>query len=83
MVNLTTRAGLEVYLLDTEYAAANIQTLSGGTLGFVYRVILKIPLPNGDTSIVVKHGLNNAASNDDITIGAERIVRTSVSFQFD
>lgn len=79
MVNLTTPAGLESYLHDTVYSAAEIDVLSGGALGFVYRVVLKTPLPSGETSVIVKHGLNNAASDIGMTIRAERIVRAGSS----
>ncbi|KAF8596495.1 hypothetical protein BDV93DRAFT_571882 [Ceratobasidium sp. AG-I] len=72
-MNLTTPAGLELYLHETEYAAADVQTLSGGITGFVYRVVLETPLPSGETSVVVKHGSNNMAFDKDVTIGAERM----------
>ncbi|KAF8601463.1 hypothetical protein BDV93DRAFT_585224 [Ceratobasidium sp. AG-I] len=72
-MDLTTPAGIELYLHETEYAAADVQTLSGGFMGYVYRVVLRTPLPNGETSVVVKHGTNNMASNNDVIIGAERM----------
>ncbi|KAF8601461.1 hypothetical protein BDV93DRAFT_585222 [Ceratobasidium sp. AG-I] len=72
-MDLTTPTGLELYLHETEYAAANIQRLSGGFTGYVYRVVLETPLPNGETSVVVKHGSGNMASNNDVIVGAERM----------
>ncbi|KAF8596497.1 hypothetical protein BDV93DRAFT_514114 [Ceratobasidium sp. AG-I] len=72
-MDLTTPAGLESYLHETEYAAADVQRLSGGFTGYVYRVVLKTPLPNGETSVVVKHGTNNMALDNDVIVGAERM----------
>ncbi|KAF8596496.1 hypothetical protein BDV93DRAFT_563255 [Ceratobasidium sp. AG-I] len=72
-MDLTTAAGLKAYLHDTEYAAADVQTLSGGTLAFTYRVVLKAPLQSGEASVVVKHGLGYAASDRNKSIAVERM----------
>lgn len=74
-MDLTTAAGLETYLANTEYAAAEVQTLSGGYSGFTYRVTLKTPLPTGETSVVIKHALGYASSDVQMGYGVERMVR--------
>ncbi|KAF8606173.1 hypothetical protein BDV93DRAFT_553937 [Ceratobasidium sp. AG-I] len=72
-MDLTTPVGLGAYLENSKYAAADIQILSGGTMGFTYRVRLESPLPNGETSVVVKHSADYASSDDGANYGAERM----------
>ncbi|KAG8683241.1 hypothetical protein FRC09_016208 [Ceratobasidium sp. 395] len=71
--DLTTPTGLASYLAPTKFAASDIQTLSGGTIGFVYRVLLKAPKQSGVTSVVVKHGLGYAATNAKWAMNVERM----------
>ncbi|KAG8792576.1 hypothetical protein FRC12_005627 [Ceratobasidium sp. 428] len=71
--DLTTPTGLASYLAPTKFAASDIQTLSGGTIGFVYRVLLKAPKQGGVTSVVVKHGLGYAATNVKWAMNVERM----------
>ncbi|KAG8787899.1 hypothetical protein FRC12_015140 [Ceratobasidium sp. 428] len=71
--DLTTPTGLASYLAPTQFAASDIQTLSGGTIGFVYRVLLKAPKQGGVTSVVVKHGLGYAATNVKWAMNVERM----------
>jgi hypothetical protein len=75
MADLTTPAGLELYLADTKFAAADVQKLAGGHTGFTYRVALKTSLPTGETSVVVKHSLGYVASNEEMVLSPERMVR--------
>ncbi|KAG9087674.1 hypothetical protein FRC07_012769 [Ceratobasidium sp. 392] len=72
-LDLTTPAGLTVYLAPTKFAASDVQALSGGSAGFVYRVVLENPEEGGEKSVVVKHSLGYAASNKKWVLSAERM----------
>ncbi|QRW04494.1 phosphotransferase enzyme family protein [Ceratobasidium sp. AG-Ba] len=72
-VDLTTPEGLAAYLALTKFAAAEVQTLSGGSSGFTYRVVLKTPEAGGPKNVVVKHSFGHASSNKTIIIGRERM----------
>ncbi|QRV90303.1 phosphotransferase enzyme family protein [Ceratobasidium sp. AG-Ba] len=71
--DLTTPEGLAAYLAPTKFAAADVQTLSGGSSGFTYRVVLKTPEAGGPKSVVVKHSFGHASSSKTIIIGRERM----------
>ncbi|KAG8788254.1 hypothetical protein FRC12_014785 [Ceratobasidium sp. 428] len=53
--DLTTDEGTLAYLQSTQYAASDVQLLTGGRSAFVYRVTLKDPLPTGETTLILKH----------------------------
>jgi hypothetical protein len=42
-------------LKDSPYACTSLVRLSGGTANFTYRGTLTTPLPEGTTSIIIKH----------------------------
>ncbi|QRW06443.1 phosphotransferase enzyme family protein [Ceratobasidium sp. AG-Ba] len=69
--DLTTPAGLTAYLASTRFSAANVETLSGGNLGFTYRVTLKNPEQH--KTVVVKHSLGYAYCDKDMPVSAERM----------
>ncbi|QRV82163.1 phosphotransferase enzyme family protein [Ceratobasidium sp. AG-Ba] len=71
--DLTTPEGLAAYLAPTKFAAADVQTLSGGSAGFTYRVALKTPEASGEKSVVVKHSLGHASSSETLILGRERM----------
>jgi len=73
MADLTVPAGLMQYLANTQFAAADVQKLAGGYEGFMYRVVLKTPLPTGETSVVVKHGRGYLASDRGVVLAAEQM----------
>jgi hypothetical protein len=56
-------------LKEGPYACTSLIRLSGGTANFTYRGILKSPLPDGTSTIVIKH--------------AEPYVATISSWKFD
>ncbi|KAG8735929.1 hypothetical protein FRC10_010000 [Ceratobasidium sp. 414] len=72
MHNLTTAEGLLSYLETTEFAATDVQCLSGGANAFTYRAVLKNPLSNGETSIIVKHSEGYLALDAVRKVQAER-----------
>lgn len=72
--DLTTPIGLMSYLENTDYAAKDIEILSGGMSGFTYRAILEAPLSGGEKSVVIKHVLEFPSSNKDMVLSAERMV---------
>ncbi|QRV76938.1 phosphotransferase enzyme family protein [Ceratobasidium sp. AG-Ba] len=69
--DLSTPDGVKSYLLSTEFAAVEVQTLTGGQLGFTYRVTLE------DTtlrkSVVLKHTSDHASFELDFQLGADRL----------
>ncbi|KAF8596490.1 hypothetical protein BDV93DRAFT_500439 [Ceratobasidium sp. AG-I] len=71
--DLTTPAGLTAYLENTDYAAKDVEILSGGSSGFTYRVLLKVPLTSGERSVVIKHVLEYPSSNKNMELSAERM----------
>ncbi|KAG8792574.1 hypothetical protein FRC12_005625, partial [Ceratobasidium sp. 428] len=71
--DLTTPTGLASYLAPTKFAASEVQALSGGTVGFTYRVLLESPEQGGVTSVVVKHSVRHAATNVEWVMNAERM----------
>ncbi|KAF8696534.1 catalytic domain of ctd-like phosphatase, partial [Rhizoctonia solani] len=62
-MSLTTIAGIETYLASTRYAAASIETVSGGHTAFLYRVVLKEPLETGEKTVIIKHSLGYVAQS--------------------
>ena len=61
-------------LSETPYACSSLTPLSGGTANFVYRALLSHPLPDGTTSVIVKHSEAFVASNREFKLPAERCV---------
>ncbi|KAL5360180.1 phosphotransferase enzyme family protein [Aspergillus floccosus] len=61
-------------LTGTPYACSSLHQLSGGTANFVYRGILSKPLPDGTTTVVIKHTEDFVASNRAFKIPADRCV---------
>ncbi|PWY78442.1 phosphotransferase enzyme family protein [Aspergillus sclerotioniger CBS 115572] len=59
-------------LSETPYACSSLTPLSGGTANFVYRALLSHPLPDGTTSVIVKHSEAFVASNREFKLPAER-----------
>ncbi|KAG9085494.1 hypothetical protein FRC06_003579 [Ceratobasidium sp. 370] len=74
MFNLTTAEGVLAYLEGTQFAAADVQLLTGGHSAFTYRAKLRTPLPTGETSIVIKHAEGYIAFHQVMKIEAERAV---------
>ncbi|ELU45215.1 APH domain-containing protein [Rhizoctonia solani AG-1 IA] len=82
-MSLTTIAGIETYLASTRYAAASIETVSGGHTAFLYRVVLKEPLETGEKTVIIKHSLGYVAQSlgdasraGAITLNVERMVNS-------
>ncbi|KAF8675012.1 catalytic domain of ctd-like phosphatase [Rhizoctonia solani] len=74
--DLTTPTGLTGYLSSTPYACTYVDTLSGGCLGFLYRVTLKRPLrETGERTVVVKHSVGYASTTgpEGLSLKAERM----------
>ncbi|QRV97185.1 phosphotransferase enzyme family protein [Ceratobasidium sp. AG-Ba] len=69
--NLSTSAGIEAYLATTEFAAANVETLTGGMLGYTYRASLKNTMLR--KSVFVKHCTDRANLHKDVLISADRM----------
>ena len=61
-------------LSTTPYACSSVEQLSGGTANFVFRGTLLQPLPDGTTTVVVKHTEDYVASNREFKLSAERCV---------
>jgi hypothetical protein len=74
MHSLTNAQGVLSYLEDTQFAATSVRLLAGGHSAFTYRVILRYPLPTGDTSVILKHCEGYIAAHDTMKIEAERAV---------
>ncbi|CAE6420637.1 unnamed protein product [Rhizoctonia solani] len=55
MNDLTTPQGVLAYLLNTSFAATNVQRIVGGYSSFTYRITLSHPLEDGCTTLVLKH----------------------------
>ncbi|CAE6469952.1 unnamed protein product [Rhizoctonia solani] len=76
--DLTTPIGLTGYLSSTPYACVSVDTLSGGYLGFMYRVVLKTPLSSHgkeERTVIVKHsaGHGSMAGPDGLNLTSERM----------
>ncbi|KAL4763513.1 kinase-like domain-containing protein [Aspergillus foveolatus] len=59
-------------LSSSPFACSSLAQLSGGTANFVYRGVLSRPLPNGTTTVIVKHAEEYLASNSDFKLTAKR-----------
>ncbi|KNG81449.1 hypothetical protein ANOM_009573 [Aspergillus nomiae NRRL 13137] len=59
-------------LSTTPYACSSVEQLSGGTANFVFRGTLLQPLPDGTTTVVVKHTEDYVASNREFKLSAAR-----------
>ncbi|KAF8711839.1 catalytic domain of ctd-like phosphatase, partial [Rhizoctonia solani] len=55
MNDLTTSNGVLDYLSNTQFAAADVQRLTGGFTAFSYRVSLSTPLEDGSATLIIKH----------------------------
>lgn len=64
-------------LKDGPYATTSLEKLSGGTANFVFRNRLTMPLPDGSTTVVVKHTEPFVALNPSFKLEASRCVRLS------
>ncbi|KAG8752576.1 hypothetical protein FRC12_011882 [Ceratobasidium sp. 428] len=74
MPNLTTADGVFSYLEDTQFAAIDVQLITGGHSAFTYRATLRNPLPTGESSIILKHAEGYIAVHEVMKIEAERAV---------
>ncbi|KAG8700368.1 hypothetical protein FRC09_005995 [Ceratobasidium sp. 395] len=74
MPNLTTADGVLFYLEGTQFAATDVQTITGGHSAFTHRVTLRTPLPTGESSIILKHAEGYIAVYEPMKIEAERAV---------
>ncbi|KAG9092092.1 hypothetical protein FS749_016011, partial [Ceratobasidium sp. UAMH 11750] len=72
MSNLTTATGVLAYLKGTQFAATDVQLLTGGHSAFTYRAKLQTPLPTGETSIIIKHAEGYLVAYQALKIEAER-----------
>ncbi|KAI9924545.1 hypothetical protein ASPWEDRAFT_28307 [Aspergillus wentii DTO 134E9] len=70
--NISTEISQEIS--QTPYACSSLTHLSGGTANFVYRGILTHPLQDGTTTVIIKHGKDYIASNQDFKLPTERCV---------
>ncbi|KAL4885876.1 kinase-like domain-containing protein [Aspergillus karnatakaensis] len=59
-------------LSNSPYACSSLTQLSGGTANFVYRGVLSQPLPDGTTTVIVKHTEDYVASNKEFKLSAKR-----------
>lgn len=82
MPNLTTAEGTLAYLETTQFAATNVQLITGGHSAFTYRATLKAPLPTGDTSVILKHYEGYIAVRESVKIEAGRSVRVISTLLF-
>ncbi|KAG8743628.1 hypothetical protein FRC12_015004 [Ceratobasidium sp. 428] len=71
--DFTTPAGVMTYLSRTKYTATDVQPLSGGWLGFVYRVTLQNPDAAGAKSVILKHTREHASLDHSWTLNRERM----------
>ncbi|KAG8787897.1 hypothetical protein FRC12_015138 [Ceratobasidium sp. 428] len=74
MPNLTTADGVLFYLEGTQFAATNVQLITGGHSAFTYRITLRTPPPTGESSIILKHAQGYVAVYEPMKIEAERAV---------
>ncbi|KAG8689672.1 hypothetical protein FRC08_010832 [Ceratobasidium sp. 394] len=72
MFDLTTAEGVLAYLKGTQFAATDVQLLTGGHCAFTYRAKLQTPLPTGETSVIIKHSEGYIAFYQPMKIEAER-----------
>ncbi|KAL4926625.1 uncharacterized protein BDV17DRAFT_269181 [Aspergillus undulatus] len=72
MVESKVRDAVEKELSGTLYACTSLTQLSGGTANFVYRGVLSQPLPDGTTTVIVKHAEDYLASNAGFKLSAKR-----------
>ncbi|KAG8750752.1 hypothetical protein FRC12_012746 [Ceratobasidium sp. 428] len=71
--DLTTPVGVMTYLSRTKYTTTDVQPLSGGWLGFVYRVTLQNPDTAGAKSVILKHTREHASLDHSWTLNRERM----------
>lgn len=55
IIDLATEEGVRAYLATTEWAGAEINSLSGGFTNFLYRLHLETPY-KGHSTLILKHG---------------------------
>ncbi|KAL4955564.1 kinase-like domain-containing protein [Aspergillus filifer] len=63
---------VEQDLANTPYACSKLSQLSGGTANFVYRGLLSNPLPDGTSTVILKHAEKYLASNEEFRLSAKR-----------
>ncbi|KAL4745296.1 hypothetical protein BDW72DRAFT_211544 [Aspergillus terricola var. indicus] len=68
-------------LSSSPFACSSLIQLSGGTANFVYRGILSRPLPNGTTTVIVKHAEDYLASNANFKLTAKRCLVEEVALR--
>ncbi|KIJ65047.1 hypothetical protein HYDPIDRAFT_131263 [Hydnomerulius pinastri MD-312] len=61
-IDLTTAAGIQIYLQNTPFAAHTVQVLSGGTANFTYRIHLHTPV-EGQSTFVLKYAAPYVAAS--------------------
>ncbi|KAL4942030.1 hypothetical protein BDV06DRAFT_193141 [Aspergillus oleicola] len=66
------KISVERDLSSTPYACTSLTQLSGGTANFVYRGLLSTPLPDGTTTVIIKHAEEYLASNREFVLSAKR-----------
>ncbi|KAL4821565.1 kinase-like domain-containing protein [Aspergillus spinulosporus] len=68
-------------LSNSPFACSSLTQLSGGTANFVYRGVLSRPLPNGTTTVIVKHAEDYLASNSEFKLTAKRCLVEEVALR--
>ncbi|KAL4793204.1 kinase-like domain-containing protein [Aspergillus venezuelensis] len=66
------QSSIEKDLANTPYACSKLTRLSGGTANFVYRGLLSTPLPDGTSTVIIKHAEEYLASDEGFKLSAER-----------
>jgi len=72
--DLTTEAGVEAYLRPTEYACTRVETLTGGTGNWAFRLWL-CQAHQGQRTLVLKHGRSYIKDMADVLFDVKRQVR--------
>ncbi|KAL6231059.1 hypothetical protein BDW75DRAFT_221206 [Aspergillus navahoensis] len=72
MADSDVKEAVATELFRSPFACSSLTQLSGGTANFVYRGVLSQPLPDGTTTVIVKHAEDYLASNADFKLSAKR-----------
>nr|QQO98480.1 FrzJ [Cladobotryum sp.] len=66
----------------TEYACSSLSRVNGGLMNFIYRGTLSRPLPDGATTVIVKHAEEYLSGIEGLSLSTYRSVIAAITLSF-